>query len=124
MLLGSYKAADLHRDPRVLVHSVVAGRDGGPGEFKMRGRAIEALEGPVQEGYARQVRDRIGWDPVPGQFHLFRIEVDDVTFIRYDEATGDQYVTCWPSRREFVRRSTTATSLGDPEPYHELLVDR
>src|SRR5215469_15092027 len=39
MLWRSRKAADLLRDPRVLVHSVVTGRDGGEGEFKIRGTA-------------------------------------------------------------------------------------
>ena len=39
MLWQSRKAADLLRDPRVLVHSVVTSRDGGEGEFKIRGTA-------------------------------------------------------------------------------------
>src|SRR6478752_5948497 len=39
MLLGSLKAADLLRDPRVLVHSIVTGPDGGEGEMKVRGTA-------------------------------------------------------------------------------------
>ncbi len=121
MLLGSRKAADLQRDPRVLVHSIVTGRDGGPGEYKVRGRAIEEPTRTVQESYAEQVRDRIGWDPLPGQFHLFRVDIDDVTFIRYDDASGDQFVTRWPDKREFVRRGTSATALGDPEPHSELL---
>jgi hypothetical protein len=44
-----------------------------------------------------------------------------VTFIRYDEPTGDQYVTRWPRGGEFVRRGATATSLGPREPWHDLL---
>jgi hypothetical protein len=39
MLWQSAKAADLLRDPRILVHSVVTGRDGAEGEFKVRGTA-------------------------------------------------------------------------------------
>ena len=39
MLQGSAKAADLRRDPRILVHSVITSRDGGEGEFKVRGHA-------------------------------------------------------------------------------------
>jgi len=121
MLLGSYKAADLRRDSRVLVHSIVTSRDGTDGEYKLRGRALAESAPTVQEGYAEQIRDRVGWDPEPGRFHLFRVDIDDVTFIRYDNASGDQFVTRWPSRREFVRRGTSATSLGDPEPYRDLL---
>jgi hypothetical protein len=124
MLLGSYKAADLRRDPRVLVHSVVTDRDGGAGEYKLRGRAVEESSGSVQAGYAAQARDRLGWEPAPGEFHLFRIDVLDVTFIRYEDKTGDQFVTRWPAGREFVRRGTSATALGDPEPYQALLAHR
>ena len=123
MLFGSYKATDLQRDPRLLIHSIVTGRDGAAGEYKLRGRAIEESARRVQEGYGAQARDRLGWDPQPGRFHLFRVEIEDVTFIRYEDATGDQFVTRWPSRREYVRRGTSATSLGDPEPYRDLLGD-
>jgi hypothetical protein len=121
MLFGSYKAADLQRDPRLLVHSIVSGRDGAAGEYKVRGRAIEEPARRVQEGYVMEVRNRLGWNPEPGRFHLFRVDIDDVTFIRYEEATGDQFVTRWPSKREYVRRGTSATSLGNPEPYQDLL---
>ena len=59
----------------------------------------------------------LGWRPEPGRFHLFGVDIDDVTVIRYDDATGDQFVTRWPGTGEFVRRGTSATTLGDPEPY-------
>ena len=37
MMWQSRKAMDLHRDRRILVHSTVTSRDGGEGEFKLRG---------------------------------------------------------------------------------------
>lgn len=123
MLLGSYKAADLKRDPRILVHGIVTNRNGAAGEYKMRGRAIEEPAEAVHAAYAEQANARLGWSPEPGRFHLFRVELTDVTFIRYEEASGDQFVTRWPNRREFVRRGTSATSLGEPEPYRDLLVE-
>jgi hypothetical protein len=121
MLHGSYKAADLERDPRILLHGIVTSRDGKSGEYKIRGRAMNESSTEVQRGYAEQVRERLGWSPEPGRFHLFRIDLDDVTYIRYEEASGDQFVTRWPESREFVRRGTSATSLGDPQPYRDLL---
>jgi hypothetical protein len=123
MLLGSYKAADLKRDPRILVHSIVTGRDGAAGEYKVRGHAVEEPEQRVQQGYADEVADKLGWSPEPGRFHLFRIDLTDVTFIHYEESSGDQFVTRWPSRAEFVRRGTSDTSLSEPEPYRDLLSD-
>ncbi len=122
MLWGSRKAADLLRDPRVLVHSIVTSRDGGAGEYKVRGNAVAEQGAEVQEQYASTVRAQLGWSPTPGRFHLFWIDIADVTFIRYEDATGDQFVTRWPQGTEYVRRGNSATSLGSPEAYSDLLV--
>ena len=109
------KAADLERDPRILVHSIVTDRDGGAGEYKLRGTARPETEPSLLRGYADTVARELGWRPEPGRFHLFRVDVDDVTFIRWDSATNDQYVSRWPGGHAFVRRGTSATSLADPE---------
>jgi hypothetical protein len=122
MLGGSTKAADLQRDPRIVVHSVITSRDGGEGEFKIRGRALAEHDVTVQRRYAAAVAAALGGAPESGRFHLFAVDIEQVTFIRYDEATGDQLVAIWPSSREFIRRGTTATSLGDPEPGTDVLV--
>ena len=121
MLWGSKKAADLLRDPRLLVHSIVTSRDGSAGEYKVRGRAVAEQDEETQAGYAAAIREHAGWDPVPGSFHLFWVEVAEVTFIRYEDATGDQFVTLWPAGREYVRRGTTPTSLGEQQRYSALL---
>jgi hypothetical protein len=121
MGLGTRKALDLARDDRLLVHSIVTARDGRSGEYKVRGRAIDEDDLELQQRYADVVAAEIGWEPEPGRFHLFRVDVVDITFIRWDDATNDQYVTRWPEGGEFVRRGTSATSVGDPEPRHELL---
>jgi len=118
---GTRKAADLSRDARILVHSIVTTRNGTGGEYKLRGTAIAEPDRHVHEQYAEVVAARLGWEPEPGRFHLFRVDVADVTYIRWDDATNDQYVTRWPEGSEFVRRGTSATSLGDREPIHELL---
>ncbi len=121
MGLGSRKAADLRRDIRILVHSIVTSRNGQDGEYKLRGIAVEEPDAATQAGYAQQVAARLGWQPEPGKFHLFRVDLDDITYIRWDDATNDQYVTRWPAGTEFVRRGTSATSQGPPEPRPDLL---
>jgi hypothetical protein len=121
MLWGSHKAADLHRDDRVLVHGIVTGPEGGDGELKLRGRAVAEDDRAVQERYAAAVADTLGWRPEVGRFHVFEVEVEHLAFVRYDHETGDQYVATWPPGEEFVRRGTTATSVGDPEPVHDLI---
>src|SRR6266852_6273222 len=40
----SRKAADLRRDPRYVRHSAITGPDGGEGEFKLDGSAVQAAE--------------------------------------------------------------------------------
>jgi hypothetical protein len=121
MMWGSRKATDLLRDPRILVHSIVASRDGADGEFKIRGTARVENDPAVQQRYAASVGASLGWHPEPGRFHLFVVGIEHVTFIRYDEPTGDQYLCTWPPGRELVRRATSATSVGDPEPIRGVL---
>lgn len=105
----------------MLVHSVVANRDGSEGEYKVRGRAVLEEDEGVQSRFADVVSEQLGWCPEVGKFHLFRVDVEDVTFIRWDDATNDEYVTRWPEGGEVVRRGTSATSVGPPEPTSDLL---
>jgi hypothetical protein len=115
------KARDLERDPRVLVHNIVTDREGSNGEYKVRGRARAELDPAVHEQYADEVTRTLGWKPEPGRFHLFELDLEDVTFIRWDPANNDQYVTRWPARTEQVRRGTSDTSLGPPESFSALI---
>ena len=104
MMWRSAKASDLLRDPRVLVHNAVSSRNGEDGEFKLRG-AVRAEAGlAVQRRYAEQVAQALGWNPEPGKFHLFAVGFEQVSYIRYGDASGDQFVAQWPPVREFVRR--------------------
>lgn len=116
MMQGSTKARDLLRDPRILVHSVITGRDGGEGEVKIRGLARAEDDSDVQARYASAVAAALGWEPEPGRFHLFGVDIRHVTFIEYDDASGGQHVAMLPPPREFFRRGTSATSVGEPEP--------
>jgi Pyridoxamine 5'-phosphate oxidase len=122
MLWGSRKATDLERDPRVLVHSVVTGPEGGAGEVKVRGLARAVTDPDVQARYAAAVSRDLGWSPEVGRFHLVAVDIAQVTYVRYDHATGDQFLTIWPDGVEQVRRGTGATTLGEAEPLHEVLV--
>jgi hypothetical protein len=124
MLWRSRKATDLLRDPRILVHSIITSRNGTAGEMKIRGLARAAKDAGIQRRYADAAARMLGWNPHVGRFHLFEVDIDEVTYVRYDEPTGDQFVAMWPAGKEFVRRSTSATSLGDPEPTGDVLGPR
>ena len=58
----------------------------------------------------------------PVEFHLFAVGFEQASYIRYDDASGDQFVAQWPPAREFVRRATSPTSVGEPEPRTDLLL--
>jgi hypothetical protein len=118
MMWRSRKALDLLRDDRILVHSIITGRDGGGGEVKLRGRAVPVEDLDVRARYISAVAV-LGWQPTEPSFHLFRVDIDDVAFVRYAE-NGDQYVARWPDGTEFVRRATSATSVGAAEPIRQL----
>jgi pyridoxamine 5'-phosphate oxidase-like protein len=122
MGLDSYKAKDLLRDARILVHSIATSRNGEEGEYKLRGRAVSTDDPLLLARFAETVAGELGWRPEVGKFHLFCVGVEDVTFIRWVDATGDQYVSRWPAGEEFVRRATSATSLGQREPIVDLVV--
>jgi hypothetical protein len=121
MMWGSAKATDVMRDPRVLVHNIVTDRDGADGEFKVRGVARTVEDAAVQRQFADEAEARLGWRPVPGRFHLFAVDLETITVIRYDTGSGDQYVASWPPAREYVRRATSPTSVGNPEPVTGIL---
>jgi hypothetical protein len=119
MMWESRKAGDLVRDARVLVHSVVTNPIQPEPELKLRGRGVAVADPMLRHHYCEAVAD-LGWQPEEPYFHLFRIDIDDVTYISY-APNGDQHVVRWPQHKEFVRRAVSATSLGPPEPMVELL---
>jgi hypothetical protein len=120
MMRTSMKAHDLHRDPRILLHSLVSGPAAAP-EVKVRGTVAEETDRDVQQRYATAAAAGLGWRPVVGEFTLFRVDVGDVTYIGYDAETGAQHVARWPAGVEYLRPTTTPTSLGPPQPVTRLL---
>ena len=95
MMRGSAKGHDLARDPRIVLHSVVTGRETGA-EIKLRGTVRTETSRDIQQRYADKAAAELGWRPVPGEFSLFAVDVRDVTYIGYDEATAP---STWPAGR-------------------------
>jgi len=115
MMSRSAKALDLARDPRILLHSIVAG-PAPAAEIKVRGRVRAETSRTVQRRYAAAVAARLGWVPVPGQFTLFAVDIGDVAYVGYDPDTRGQHVARWPAGQEYLRPASTPTSLGPPQP--------
>lgn len=120
MMSTSTKAKDLHRDPRVVLNSIVTGPEPAV-EIKIQGTVRFEERREIHERYAEQVAARIGWQPVVGCFDLFAVDLADITYIGYDPQTHGQHVARWPAEVEFIRPATTPTSLGPPEPVRQVL---
>src|SRR5688572_1351682 len=76
MMLGSRKATDLGRDPRLLVHSIITGPDGEEGEFKLRGTARARDDEATHRRYAEAVSAVLPWSPAVGRFYLFTMDIE------------------------------------------------
>ena len=113
MMFASRKAADLERDPRLLVHSIITSKDGAEGEAKVRGTAVREPSGDRTVAVCRAIGEAMPWEPEPDRVELFRVDVESASTIRYLD--GDQHVALWPQGHRFVRRITSATSVGEPE---------
>ncbi|MGZ4130541.1 MAG: pyridoxamine 5'-phosphate oxidase family protein [Actinomycetota bacterium] len=88
----SPKVADLERDPRFALHSMMDNADGIGGEFAMRGRATGIHDrDTVSAAYAA-----IGGPGSDRPLVLFELGVDDVVTTRY---SGDETERRrWPAR--------------------------
>jgi hypothetical protein len=64
--------------PRVLLHSIVTS-PALHAEIMMRGTVRLETRPGVQRRYAAAVAARLGWQPVPGEFTLFAVDIGDVT---------------------------------------------
>jgi hypothetical protein len=85
MMWRSMKALDLRRDPRCVVHSIVAGTEGTEGDVKVYGRGLESTDPDERRRYGDGLFARIGWRP-PGDFHLFVVDIEEVGYFRVEGA--------------------------------------
>lgn len=105
MMWQSFKAKDLRRDPRCVVHSVVTNRSGNEGEFKLRGRAVAIDDSALREAYGDATEAEIDWRPT-GPFHLFSLDIEEAAFVIYE---GDeQRTTRWTKEAGVTRKVGSA----------------
>ena len=80
MMWQSKKALDMERDPRVIVHSTVANREGTEGDFKLYGRAVNVTDPRLRTSYADTLEAKIDWRPTE-PFHLMRVDIERAGFV-------------------------------------------
>jgi len=110
MMWQSTKALDLLRDPRCVAHSTISTKDGQEGEFKLRGRAVDVVDPDVRERNGQAAFEKTGWRP-PEPYHLFSIEIEEVSFIRYS-GEGHQTGIRWREGGEVLERVRRWTGSG------------
>ena len=87
MMWRSRKALDLLRDPRLVVHSVTANRQGTDGDVKLYGRAVDERDPDVRDAFREAIRARIAWAPDEPNYHCFSVDIESAGYIRFgDEA--------------------------------------
>lgn len=101
MMPGSRKARDLRRDPRCALHAATTDKELADGDVKLTGRAREITGGGELDGYIEALRAATGWAPAPGAFHLFVIDLVDVT--RVSISDGAMQVDTWRPDRGLTR---------------------
>jgi hypothetical protein len=100
MMWRSYKAHDLLRDPRCVLHSCTSDRHGSEGDFKLYGQAAAVRDPALREAYRDAIRARIDWAPEEPDYHLFAIDVEAAGFVTF---VGERYGLAW-NRVDGLRR--------------------
>jgi hypothetical protein len=90
------KAKDLQRDPRFALHSGSDEPDDWKGDAKLSGVIEEITD-------EERVRDLNGEAAANGPSHLFRLDVDEVSLVRLNDARNGIVIDVWTPERG-VRR--------------------
>ena len=96
---GARKARDLERDPRFALHSASADPPGWQGDAKLAGRALEVTEPDSRPGPD-------DGEP-PGDSHLFRLDVTELSVVRLAESGDRLVVESWHEGRGVTRVERT-----------------
>ena len=98
----SWKADDLLRDPRCILHSTVTGPDTGEGELKLYGSAVEASQ------HLRGVAAEAWWSAwPPDKAIVFSLHIEQAMFIDWDTAHGLMSIHRWSPHRGYSQAKRT-----------------
>ena len=94
MMLNSRKALDLRRDPRLGLHSATVDPEMAAGDAKLSGRAVEVSD---RDTIARFVgaHEAESGDDVPSDFHLFRVDVRELSVVRIGDPPDHLVIESW-----------------------------
>lgn len=93
MMWRSPKALDLLRDPRIVVHSVTANKEGTDGDVKLYGRGVNIEDSQLRGEFRNAILARISWAPDEPEFHLFSLDVERAAYTIF--GGGKERVMAW-----------------------------
>jgi Pyridoxamine 5'-phosphate oxidase len=103
MMHRSRKALDLLRDPRLELHSAPVDVELKLGDARLAGRAVEVTDPEVIRGFSSaSAAEHEGVEP-PEPFHLFRVDVSDITLIRIGDPPDHLLIESWSAASGYRR---------------------
>ena len=98
MMPGSRKGQDLRRDPRMALHSPSLDPPDDPtgwgGDAKVSGRAVEVTDDAQRRAFRAATAQGTGQEP-PGEFELFRVEVEEVVRTSVGDPPDHLVIELW-----------------------------
>jgi len=96
-MTGAVKARDLQRDPRVALHSAPVDEELTDGDAKISGRVTEVTDPDELRAYAGGTTPE-DVEP-PDDFHLFRVDVEEIALTTVDQERQLLIVDSWNPTR-------------------------
>jgi len=95
MMDRSLKALDLLRDPRLAVHSATVDAELTLGDAKLAGRAVEETDPETIRRFGSDSAEEHGGAEPPEPFHLFRVDVGEVSIVRIGDPADHLVIESW-----------------------------
>jgi pyridoxamine 5'-phosphate oxidase-like protein len=110
MIAGSRKAADLLRDPRLVVHSIVTRWEADEGDFKLSGVAVP-VPGPARrQALYEAMAEAHAWRELPADdpaYHVFRVEPVSAAYVRFEGSSWQDWT--WDPKGGLRKRYHTGS---------------
>ena len=103
MMYQSRKALDLRRDARMELHSAPVDEALKHGDARLAGRAVEITDPEMLRTFAGDPGEEDGGNEPPEPFHLFRVDITDVTLIRVGDPADHLVIESWSAEAGYKR---------------------
>jgi hypothetical protein len=108
VMTGSRKAADLLRDPRLVVHSIVTRWEADEGDVKLYGTAQPVTEPERRNALFQTMTEVHGWDGPPSfandpTYNVYSVAIESAAYVRFKGSSWQDWT--WDPRRGLRKRS-------------------